>query len=143
MAYLTQDDLLQRMTTLELTQLTDDAKAGSPDAAVVAGVLSEASAKVDGYCRKRYSTPLQASGEVAAIARDIAVFLLFSRRPQPVRESVRQRYEDAISLLKDISTGKASLDQPSGDAPQTSNAGPTFPKDDGLRFTEKNLAGFC
>jgi phage gp36-like protein len=141
LAYITQTDLLQRMTLADLTQLTDDAHSGSPDEDVVAGVCDEASSKVDGYCRKKYATPLQQSSEVAAIARDIAVYLLFSRRPQQIRESVRQRYEDAIKLLNDISSGKAVLDQPAGAAPQTITAGPkSLPQD--LRFKESNLEGF-
>jgi phage gp36-like protein len=142
MPYLTQADLLQRVTLKQLTQLTDDTAAGIPDATVVNGVLEEASGKVDGYCRDKYATPLQASDQVTAIARDIAVYLLFSRRPGQISTDVRQRYEDAISLLKDISTGKAVLDQPVGNAPQTINAGPVLPKCNKLRFTEHNIDGF-
>jgi phage gp36-like protein len=142
MAYVVQADLLQRMTLKQLTQLTDDALVGSPDATVVDGVLEEASGKVDGYCRNKYATPLQASDQVTAIARDIAVYLLFSRRPGQISADVRQRYEDAIALLKDISVGRAVLDQPVGDTAQTINAGPVLPKRNDLRFTHKNMDGF-
>jgi phage gp36-like protein len=142
MAYLTQTDLLQRITTAQLTQLTDDANVGSPNATVVSGVLDEASGKVDGYCRGRYATPLQTSAEVTAIARDIAVYLLWSRRPNKMSDEVRQRYEDAVALLKDISTGKATLDQPTGAPPQSTTAGPVLPCHDGLRFKECDIKGF-
>ena len=144
MPYLTQTDLLQRMTLKQLAQLTDDSGANPPtvDATVVNGVLEEASGKVDGYCRNKYATPLQASDQVTAIARDIAVYLLFSRRPGQVSKDVRERYDDAISLLKDISAGKAVLDQPVGDTPQTINAGPVMPRRNKLRFTEHNIDGF-
>jgi phage gp36-like protein len=143
MPYITQSDLLQRMTLKQLTQLTDDTgQAQQPDATVVDGVLEEASGMVDGYCRNKYATPLQQSDEVASIARDLAVYLLFSRRPQAMPETIRQRYTDRISLLKDISSGKAVLDQPSGATPQTITAGPVLPQRNELRFKERNLEGF-
>lgn len=142
MPYATQTDLLQRMTLRELTQLTDDANAGQPDPGVVGGVLEEASGKVDGYCRSRYQTPLQASDEVTAIARDIAVYLLWSRRPMQMSETVRQRYEDAMKLLSDVSAGKAALDQPvSAVAAQEVLGGPV-PERTHLRMTGHNLEGF-
>jgi phage gp36-like protein len=142
MAYATQTDLLQRMSLAELTQLTDDTGAGAPDEAIISGELEEASGKVDGYCRNKYVTPLQPSDQVTAITRDIAVYLLFSRRPQKMREVVRQRFEDAIALLKDIATGKAVLDQPAGDTAQAINAGAVLPTRKHERFNERNLEGF-
>jgi phage gp36-like protein len=142
MPYITQADLLQRMTLKQLTQLTDDAGAGSPNEVIVNGVLEEASGAIDGYARTKYTTPLQQSDEVASIARDIAVYLLFSRRPQPMPETVRQRYTDRIALLKDISTGKATLDQPAGAPAQTVAAGPVVRGNRELRFKEHNIEGF-
>lgn len=145
MAYLTQNDLLQRMTLSQLAQLTDDsgAKPPSVNAGVVAGALDEASAKVDGYCRNKYAVPLQTSSEVTAIARDIAVYLLFSRRPGQIPEAARQRYEDAMSLLKDVSAGKAVLDQPVGQPAQSIAAEATPPSTNTLRFTDDNTGGFA
>lgn len=142
MAYATQTDLLQRMTLKQLTELTTDDGDGPDPATIVAGVLAEASGKVDGYCRNKYATPLQASAEVTAITRDIAVYELFSRRPQKMSETVRQRFEDAMKLLRDISNGNATLDQPVGDTPQTISAGPVLPRHNDLRFKERNIEGF-
>jgi phage gp36-like protein len=141
MPYITQTDLLQRMTLKQLTQLTDDAATGSPDETIVSGVLEEASGMVDGYCRNKYATPLQQSDEVMSIARDIAVYLLFSRRPQAMPETVRQRYSDRIALLKDVSRGSAVLDQPVGATAQTISAGPVVPSGKHLRFSNRNLDG--
>lgn len=143
MAYATNADLLQRVTPAELVQLTCDDDTKTLDQTKVDAAIAEASGKVEGYCRARYVTPLQTSQEVTAIVRDIAIYLLFSRRPQKMRDTVRQLYEDAISLLKDVSTGKASLDQPVGAAiPQSSTGGPVLPKRNGLRFTDRKLEGF-
>lgn len=142
MAYATQNDLLQRMTLRELTQLTDDGNTGAPDATIVGNVLEEASGKVDGYCRGRYATPLQASDIVVTVARDIAAYLLFSRRPQKMNETVRQRYVDAMALLEDISTGKAVLDQPANATPQTTTADFSTPTTSTTRFDDDNIAGY-
>lgn len=143
MPYATQDDLLQRMTLKELTQLTDDDNTGQPDAAIVAGALEEASGRVDAYCRSRYVTPLQQSDTVTTVTRDVAVYMIFSRRPQRMSDTVRQRYEDAMALLKDVSTGKAVLDQPvSAALPQAVAAEAVQPTRNHLRFRDKDIQGF-
>lgn len=143
MPYATQTDLLQRMTLKDLTQLTDDGNTGQPDATIVAAALEEASGRVDAYCRGRYVTPLQASDTVTTVTRDVAAYLLFSRRPQQMRETIRQRYEDAMALLKDISAGKAVLDQPiSATAPQSVAAEAVKPTCDRSRFSDRDLRGF-
>jgi phage gp36-like protein len=143
MPYATQADLLQRISLKQLTQLTDDAGQNQPDATVVAAALEEASGLIDARVRDRYTTPLQASDTATAICRDICVYLLFTRRPQQISEAVRQRYEDAVSLLKEIAAGKASLDQPvSAAQPQSVPSGPVTPICQDIRFTECNLEGF-
>jgi phage gp36-like protein len=143
MAYAAQSDLLQRMTLKELTQLTDDANAGVPDATIVNGELEEASGTVDSYCRGRYVTPLQLSDIVIRVTRDIAVYQLWSQRPQRMSDAVRQRYEDAMALLKDVATGKAVLDQPvSAVASQSVAAEAVTPTRSNLRFTDRKLEGF-
>ncbi len=143
MPYATQSDLLQRISLAELTQLTDDAKVGAPNPAIVAGALEEASGMVETYCRGRYVTPLQISDAVTSMTRDISIYFLFSRRPQKMSETVRQRYEDAIALLKDISTGKAALDQPvSAAAPQSTTTDFSTPTTTNLRITDDQIVGF-
>jgi len=143
MPYATQNDLLQRMTLVQLTQLTDDGNTGSPDAVIVGAALEEASGRVDAYCRERYVTPLQASDTVTTLTRDIAAYFLFSRRPAKMSDTVRQRYEDAMALLKDISAGKAVLDQPvSAASPQSTATGATLPTTSKLRFNDCDISGY-
>ncbi len=142
MAYATQADLLQVMTLEQLIQLTDDQKTGKVNPVVVADALEKASGKVEAYSRARYKTPLQPADTIVEITRDIAVYALFGRRPGKMRDEVRQRYEDAIGLLKDISTGKASFDQPVADLPQSTTAGPVRPTRTGLRMTDSDMEGF-
>jgi phage gp36-like protein len=143
MSYAVQSDLLTRITPAELTQLTDDAGIGAPNATTVQANLDRATALIDSYCRARYQTPLQTSNTATEICIDLSVYFLFTRRPQKMRETVRQSYEDAIAFLKDISTGKASLDQPAGaPTPQTSTASAVKPQHSHLRFGGHNLEGW-
>jgi phage gp36-like protein len=134
-----------RLTQAELVQLTDDANTGQVNEATVNAALEEASGRVDSYCRSRYVTPLQVGDDVKGMTLDIAVYLLFSRRRNAkLSETVRTRYEDAITFLKDIAAGRASLDQPATQVvPQASNAGPVISdRDYHLRFREHDLKGY-
>jgi phage gp36-like protein len=146
MAYAIQSDLVPlRMTAKDLIELTDDDNTGTINTAIVTAALEEASGRVESYCRMRYVTPLQQSDDVKALTLDIAVYLLFSRRRETtIGETVQQRFDQAISFLKDIAAAKASLDQPSTALqPQTSLGGPTISdKDHHLRFSERNIEGW-
>lgn len=119
MAYAVQADLSpRRIPATELVQLTDDTNSGAVNAQTVADILDEASATIDSYCRTRYSVPLQASSKIKGLCLDIAEYLLYLRRRR-VKPDVRQTYEDAMQFLRDLSTGRAGLDQPVNAAPQT------------------------
>jgi phage gp36-like protein len=150
MPYATQADLAPlRITQKELIQLTDDTNSGQVNTAVVNAALEEASGWVDSYCRNRYTTPLQASDTVKSLTLDRAVWLLFSRRRGvKVSETVSERHAEALAFLKDVSTGKAQLDQPVGDTPQGASGGPVvapgsnIPDDCSMRFRDDNLKGY-
>jgi len=143
MSYAVQADLLQRVTAAELVQLTDDTRSGSVNATIVTNALIEATGQIDSYVRARYQTPLQTSSTATRLCRDIAVYLLYQRRPQQMKETVRDAYNDAVSFLKDISTGKAQLDQPVGaPTPQTPTGGAVKPTNSHLRFGGHNLEGW-
>lgn len=146
MAYATQDNLVPlRMSQKDLIELTDDDNTGQVNADIVTAALEEASGRVDSYCRGRYVTPLQVGDDVISLTIDIAMHLLFSRRRETrMSDTVQQRFDQAIAFLKDISAGKASLDQPTTQTtPQTSLAGPQISeKDRHLRFSDRQIEGF-
>ena len=142
MAYAQQSDLLLRVTGAELLALTDDLKQGVVNVALVNGALGDASGIIEGFCRSRYAVPLQASTELTRICRDIALYLLYSRRPQAMKETVKDTYGEAMKLLRDISTGRVSLDQPAGAVAQTATGVAVQPSCQDLRFTDCNLEGF-
>jgi phage gp36-like protein len=141
MPYATKDDLSpRRLSAVELAQLTDDVKGSEVNAQVVTDVLTEASGKIDSYCRMRYSVPLQASEQIKGLTLDIAEYLLFARKRR-VPDDVRQRYDDAIAFLKDVSAGRAALDQPAT-ATQQSGGGPVVTTQVAEKFSDDNLKGF-
>lgn len=143
MPYATQSDLLQHVDERTLVQLTDDSHSGKQNDTVVSGALETASGRVDAYCRSRYNTPLQQSDMVTDSTVAIAIYALYGRRPGMMPELVTQRYQDAIAFLKDVSSGKAVLDQPVGAAaPQSVSTGPVLPTRNELRFTDRDLKGF-
>ncbi len=150
MPYATQDDLVPlRMTLQDLVELTDDSTsdddpgAGQVNAAIVTGALTEASARIDSYCRQRYLTPLQPSDTIKGIALDITVYLLFTRRrTTKPNETVAQRYNDAVKFLQDIAAGHASLDQPATAAePQMGSSSATVTAKR-QTFDEHHLSGW-
>ncbi|MBZ5533088.1 MAG: DUF1320 domain-containing protein [Acidobacteriia bacterium] len=141
MPYAIQADLSpRRITAAELIQLTDDTNSGAVNAQVVTDVLTESSALIDSYCRARYNVPLQASDQVKGICLDIAEYKLYLRRKR-VKDDVRKAFEDAVSFLRDLSTGKAGLDQPVSATPQ-SGGGDVQSTDVEEKFSDDNLAGF-
>lgn len=76
--------------------------------------LDDATARIDSYLRTRYSVPLTAPypAEVIECCAKLAAYtLLVWRGFDPVRspETFRLGYEDAITWLKDLSAGRASL----------------------------------
>lgn len=150
MPYATQDDLVPlRMTPAELVQLTDDSEtdadpsAGQVNVAIVTGALTEASARIDSFCRQRYITPLQPSDTIKGLTLDIAQYLLFTRRrTTKPNETVAERYLDAISFLKDIASGKASLDQPVGATQPQVSSGEALVTQTPQSFSDENLCGW-
>jgi phage gp36-like protein len=139
--YAVQADLTpRRLTAAELAQLTDDVRGSEINVAVVTQVLTEASGKIDSYCRLRYNVPLQSSEQIKGLTLDIAEYLLFARRRR-ITDDVRQRYDDAIAFLKDVSAGRAALDQPAT-ATQQTGGGPVLETQKEEKFSDDNLEGF-
>lgn len=141
MGYAAQSDLSPtRITQTELVQLTDDTNSGQINTATVTNVLNGASALIDSYCGQRYTLPLQQSLQLTELALDIAEYKLYLRRKR-MKPDVRQAYEDALVFLKDVSSGKARLDQPITATPQV-GAGDVQTTTVPERFTDDHLAAY-
>lgn len=107
MTYATQSDLTDRFGAVELAQLTDRVDGLVIDATVLGRALTDADAEIDSYLATRYNLPLNQTPVVLVrLAADVARYRLFD---DAAPTQVRQRYEDAISLLKRMASGDVQL----------------------------------
>ena len=135
MSYCTRADIDARLSADELIGLTDNDGLGTPDETRIAQVIADADAEIDSYCAKLYVTPLSpVPAVITKLAADITVYNLYAlRRGAP--EDRKQRYQDAIALLKLIAKGDVALgaDSPeeaaSTSTPQVSHQDRVFSRD--------------
>jgi phage gp36-like protein len=142
MSYAVVQDMIDRFGEAELIQLTDRAvpPSGAYDAEVVDESLSDATAEINAYLAVRYALPLATvPSTLKKLACDIARYNLFGSN---LTDEVSLRYKNAISFLKDVARGTASLgiDQDTGTGP-TSAGGPDYFAD-GRVFTKESLSDY-
>jgi len=114
MAYCIKTDILEQIEEDVLIQLTDDDDAGVVDEDKVTRAIADADAEIDSYCGTKYDVPfLTVPVMIRKMSVDIAIYNLYARR-RGAPEDRKERYDDAISFLKDVSKGIASL---GGDGP--------------------------
>lgn len=135
MPYSLKANLLTEISKDELIGLTDDENAGIINEVRVTAAIAKADGIIDSYCGQVETVPFTTVPDVIKQhSITIAIYFLYSRR-SVAPEIRKENYKDAISHLKDISNGKASLppiteDDVSGE-PQTSRTedDKTFTKD--------------
>ncbi len=141
MPYAVQQDLEDRFGTDELVKLTDraDPPTGEIDATIVARALSDAEAEVNSYLASRYTLPLVTVPLILVrLTCDIARYCLYEDR---VTDQVRDRYKDAVTLLKGIAEGKVSLGIDDQNQTTPSAGGATFQTSERV-FSRDKLGGF-
>jgi phage gp36-like protein len=107
MTYASQADLTDRFGATELAQRTNRVDGLTIDTVVLGRALSDADAEIDGYLATRYALPLPSTPPVInRLACEIARYRLYD---DGVPETVRVRYQDAVSLLKRLSSGEVQL----------------------------------
>lgn len=126
MPYASQADLEARFGAAELAQLTDRVLGTLVEPAVVAAALADADALIDGYLAQRYALPVNPVPPLLKrVACDIARFLLHGKS---AGEKVRQAYDDALKVLRDLADGRAALpgaaEAPSAQAPAAAGGTP-------------------
>jgi len=110
-------DLIARFGEAEIIDLTDraDPRTGAVDATVAELALADADAEIDGYVARRYDLPLATVPPVLTrLACDIARYRLWDDRAP---DEVRQRYEDATRILREIADGRHRLEAAAPQAP--------------------------
>jgi phage gp36-like protein len=141
MTYATQQDLTDRFGAVEIAQLSDRTNGAVVDAVVVGRALSDADAEIDAYLATRYQLPLASVPPVLArMAADVARYRLYDDKAV---ESVRVRYQDAVSLLKRMARGEVQLPAALPLAATTSGAGNAVAaRTDTKHFSASPLAAY-
>lgn len=107
MAYAVAADLITRFGEAEIIQLTDRNFTQVINLTVLDKGIADASAIIDGYLRNAYSLPLASiPAELNRVCADLTRYLLMDDR---ATDQVKMRRDDAMSWLKDLSAGRASL----------------------------------
>lgn len=123
MSYATQQNLLDREGEDVIFAVADRDRDGVLDAVAIERALVDASAEIDGYLSMRFTLPLPAAPAWAVqICGDIAIYRL-ARSADALTRELRQRYEDAIAFLKNVSNGKAGLGLAEPDLPPAGESG--------------------
>lgn len=138
MAYATQADMVGRYGEDAVLLVADRNGDGVIDTDVVERALTDATGEANSYLRAKYRLPLASVPEdLRRVTCDIAHYRL-SDDATHLTDEKRQRYEDAMSWLKDLARGVARLDLPS---PPTSASGGVVLVGPERRFTREKLGG--
>ncbi|MES0879694.1 gp436 family protein [Roseibium sp. SCP14] len=112
MAYVTQQDMIDRFGEQELIQLTDrtNRPASTIDATTVAAAIGDAEKLADSYLAKRYALPLTPVPDVLVpIVANIARYNLYGERAEK-DSAVTRNHKDALTWLKDVAAGTVQLE---------------------------------
>ncbi len=106
--YATQQQIIDRYGEDALLEVADADLDGIVDGAPVAAALQDAGDEIDVYLGARYRLPLATVPPLLTrLCVDMALYKLSSAGA--LTDEKRQRYEDAVRLLREIATGRASL----------------------------------
>lgn len=109
--YATAEDLEKALTNSVLAQLTDDENGQVVNQQIVEDAIKKADSIIDAYLRARYQVPVH---PVPEILRDISIrlakYFLYRRRLDlDLPDTVSKEYDSAMSILKDLQSGKAVI----------------------------------
>lgn len=139
--YCSQADIEDLLSAAVLIQLTDDEGLRVVHAGRVEKAISDADAEINAYCGQRYPLPFSPVPDILRkLSVDIAVFNLHGRRKQ-TPDDVKERYKNAITFLRAVSTGTATLgaEDPHGSPAPTEK--PSISGPDRI-FSRQSLGGW-
>lgn len=117
MPYAVKEDIVELYGSDALAVLADRDGDGTIDSNAVARALDEASEEIDLYIATRHELPLSVTPpSLRRLCIEIATYRLAGSDGGVRTDDQRQRYEDAIDLLKRIANGTAKLTLPVDDS---------------------------
>jgi phage gp36-like protein len=137
--YLTFGEFVARVGVDEAVRLTDEAGTGAIDGPRLLAALTDAQAIVDSWLGTRYAVPLAAPvpAPIPTLTFDLALARLYRGEPPA---GVEAKHQDAIRLLKELSTGRAAIPVPP--APTAASPAPVLVEPTDRLFTRKRMQGF-
>jgi len=114
--YATKQDLLDRDSSM-LWNLAIDRETDELNEITIVDALEQADDEINSFLAKRYVLPLV---EVPSMLRKLAITISFywlADSDQQATNLMTERYQSAISTLKDIATGRRELGLPTLSAP--------------------------
>lgn len=123
--YATVDDMIEQFGEAEMIRLS--APEGQLDELVnrtrVERALTDASALIDGYLRRRYALPLPTTpAEVARCCRDIARHDLAKGEQKSPTEQMKDARKEAMDWLRDVADRRVDLDLAAATDPASADA---------------------
>lgn len=139
MSYASQSDMVERFGETEVAQRTNRVDGLTIDQVVLDRALADADAEINSYLASRYTVPLTTTPPVInRLACDITRYRLFD---DGVPDTVRQRYEDAVSLLKKFASGDVRL--PGQEAAATAGDATVHYSFSPRQVTDDTMRGFA
>ncbi len=145
MAYATEADLLDRLSTEQLIELTtDDPAAQQPDSGRITQAITDADSEINSYAAKHYSVPLDpVPAVIQKYSVDLALYNLYTRADRPdldESDAIVRRYQDARKFLQYLAEGKVTLGELPSPSENTERQG-SYTGNDRV-FTRDNMEGF-
>lgn len=115
MAYSTVEDLKAIIPEQHLINLTNDsALASEINTIKINDAIEYADELINSYLRNKYVLPLKFIPQIIVqLSSDIAVYRLYSRRPQELPKHIQTNYDEAKKILEKIQKEQILLDLPS------------------------------
>ena len=140
--YITATDIYAVIKEADVIKLTDDDDTGSVNVDFVNAAIIAAGSVIESYLARRYQLPLSEVPEVVkSVAVSLTVYTLYQRSSLEPDEKSKRASSDAVNLLKDISTGIASLGLQERTTPSVGQAESNKATHDRV-FTLDTLKGF-
>ncbi|MBI4665364.1 MAG: DUF1320 domain-containing protein [Nitrospinae bacterium] len=142
MSYCVIDDITKKLDERTLIELTDTAGTGTVDAAKVERAIRDADALIDSFVAKHYKTPMSpVPALVADLSATIAIVSLHRFRSVE-SPAWSQAYDRAMTVLKGVAEGNATLDgAPENPPPADSVASALTFSAPGRVFSRDSLKG--
>lgn len=141
MAYCAKTDILEQLDEDILIQLTDDEDTGLVDDTKVTRAIADADAEIDSYCGVRYPVPFSTvPGIIRKLSVEFSIYNLYARR-KGVSDDRKDRYDNGIRFLRDVSKGVVSLGADDPDTPPSDANQPQITSSERI-FSREKMKGF-